>query len=100
MDRIEHRAADGPDGPDRLAEQIRLHRMLTVRWALSWECRTARVRELFDEGVALARRLRRQDAVAGDRALATALTSRATFQVAAKEFTAALDDFRQIPELH
>lgn len=100
VDRIEHRAADGPDGPDRLAEQIRLHRMLTVRWALSWECRTARVRELFDEGVALARRLRRQDAVAGDRALATALTSRATFQVAAKEFTAALDDFRQIPELH
>ncbi|MFD5655251.1 hypothetical protein [Streptomyces sp. NPDC127039] len=40
--------------------------------------------------MALARRLRRQDPVAGSRALATALASRATFHVAAEEFTEAL----------
>ncbi|MEU4985310.1 GNAT family N-acetyltransferase [Streptomyces sp. NPDC021969] len=100
LDRLALRAAGGPDGPDRLAEQIRLHRMLTVRWALSWGWQKARLRELFDEGVTLARDLRRQDSVAGSRALATALTSRATFRMAVTEFTEALDDFRQAMELH
>ncbi|MFE7812313.1 hypothetical protein ACFU5P_10125 [Streptomyces sp. NPDC057433] len=71
--------------------------------AVHWEFRThlfaERVRGLFDEGVSLARLLHRYDALAGSRALATALTDRATFHAAAKEFAAARDGFLRVPEL-
>ncbi|MFF0588212.1 hypothetical protein ACFYWD_19805 [Streptomyces sp. NPDC003781] len=100
VDRLALRAADDPD---HLAELVRLQRVLTVRSAVHWEWRThlfaERVRGLFDEGVALARRLRRADPAAGSGALAVALTDRACFRTAGKEFGAALDDFRQVPEL-
>ncbi|MEU3659845.1 hypothetical protein AB0E77_08780 [Streptomyces sp. NPDC032940] len=94
---------DDPLSQQALAELVRLQRVLTVRSAVYWEFRThlfaERVRGPFDEGVRLARRLHQHDAAAGRRALATALTDRATFHAAAKEFGAALDDFRQVPAL-
>ncbi|MER6110666.1 hypothetical protein [Streptomyces hirsutus] len=100
VDALAFRAAESPV---HLAESVRLQRVLTVRSAVHWEFRThlfaERVRGLFDEGVELARRLHRYDDAAGSRALATALTDRATFHAAAKEFDAAYDDFRQVPKL-
>lgn len=91
------RAAEDPD--QHLAELVRLHRVLTVRSAVYWENRThlfaERVRSLFDDGVGLARRLSQHDPVDGTRTLARILIDRSTFHTAAREFRAALGDFRE-----
>ncbi|MER5276141.1 hypothetical protein ABT025_10325 [Streptomyces sp. NPDC002809] len=88
------------EDPDlHLAELVRLHRVLTIRSAVHWEHRThlfsERVRSLFDDGVDLARRLSQHDPADGTRTLADILIDRSTFHTAAREFGAALDDFRQ-----
>ncbi|OEJ22617.1 hypothetical protein BGK67_32745 [Streptomyces subrutilus] len=96
VDALTPRAAEDPDR--HLAELVRLHRALTVRSAVYWVQRTlfaTRVRSLFDEGVALARRLSHHAPATGTPALATALIDRATFHTAAHEFAPALADFRE-----
>ncbi|MEU8942735.1 hypothetical protein OG590_33925 [Streptomyces goshikiensis] len=97
VDAMAPRAAEDPD--QHLAELVRLHRVLTVRSAVYWENRThlfaERVRSLFDDGVGLARRLSQHDPVDGTRTLARILIDRSTFHTAAREFRAALDDFRE-----
>ncbi|MFH9575824.1 hypothetical protein [Streptomyces sp. NPDC017230] len=101
-DEVDGLALRAGANPDHLSELVRLQRVFTVRSTVHWRFRSHRagqVRSLFDEGVDLARRLLRYDADAGTRALATALTDRATFHVAAEDFDTALADFRQVPEL-
>ncbi|MEU9235240.1 hypothetical protein [Streptomyces subrutilus] len=96
VDALTPRAAEDPDR--HLAELVRLHRALTVRSAVYWVQRTlfkTRVRSLFDEGVALARRLSHHDPATGTPALARALIDRATFHTAAAEPAPALADFRE-----
>ncbi|MFG3253426.1 hypothetical protein [Streptomyces sp. NPDC048172] len=90
IDALRERAGAATDPSTR----VRAHRVLTVRSAVREEDRThlfaERIRPLFDEGVRLARRT-------GDyRLLARALTDRAAFRAAAKEFAAALADFREV----
>ncbi|MBT2369114.1 hypothetical protein J7E88_28315 [Streptomyces sp. ISL-10] len=74
-----------------------VHRRLTIRSAFYWERRTHRIleplRPLFDEGVALARRLAAADEDKGRAVLARALTDRSTLFVAAKRYAEARDDF-------
>ncbi|MDN3027664.1 hypothetical protein [Streptomyces sp. S.PB5] len=80
-----------------LPELIVLHRRLAVRTAVRQELRSHRIlkplRPLFDEGVALARRL------AERHTLGRALTDRAMFLVAAKQYGEAHDDFREVCDL-
>ncbi|MGW4227815.1 hypothetical protein ACWEF9_00760 [Streptomyces sp. NPDC004980] len=91
--------------PDRhrLAEMILLQRKLTIRSVMYWESRTHLIldplRPLFDEGVALARRLAVVDDDRGPAALARALTDRSTLLVAGKRYGEALADFREAVEL-
>ncbi|MEU0603920.1 hypothetical protein ABZ484_37715 [Streptomyces sp. NPDC006393] len=99
-ERVNDLAPRAAADPDRhLAELVRLHRVLTVRSAVYWEHRThlfpERVRSLFDDGVALARRLHQHDPAGGAPVLADALTDRSTFHTAVAEFGPALDDFRE-----
>jgi tetratricopeptide (TPR) repeat protein len=97
VDALAARAAEDPDG--HLAELVRLQRVLTVRSAVYWEHRThlfaERVRDMFDDGVRLARRLHQHDSASGARVLAEALIDRSTFHTAVGELGPALDDFRQ-----
>ncbi|MEV6677924.1 hypothetical protein AB0N09_13795 [Streptomyces erythrochromogenes] len=96
VDALAARAAEDPDR--QLGELVRLHRLLTVRSAVHWESHLVsgeRVRSLFDEGVALARRLARHDPAAGAGALAGALIDRSGFHAAGCRFGPAVDDFRQ-----
>ncbi|MFB6904594.1 hypothetical protein ACFCWB_10040 [Streptomyces bacillaris] len=97
VDALAARAAEDPDGP--CAEQVRLHRVLTVRSAVHAESLThlfaERTRHLFDEGVDLARGLARHRSAEGARALADVLMDRSAFRLAAGEFGPALDDFRE-----
>ncbi|MEF9907730.1 hypothetical protein [Streptomyces sp. P9-A2] len=96
-DEVDTLALRAAGNPAHLAEPVRLQRVLTVRSAVYRQSRThlfaERVRGLFDEGVELARRPHRYDDATGSRALATALTDRATFHAAAEEFAAARDGF-------
>ncbi|RST21461.1 hypothetical protein EF908_21960 [Streptomyces sp. WAC04770] len=97
VDALAARAAEAPDGP--CAEQVRLHRVLTVRSAVHAESLThlfaERTRHLFDEGVDLARGLARHRSAEGTRALADVLIDRSAFRLVAGEFGLALDDFRE-----
>ncbi len=97
VDALAARAAEAPDGP--CAEQVRLHRVLTVRSAVHAESLThlfaERTRHLFDEGVDLARGLARHRSAEGTRALADVLIDRSAFRLVAGEFGPALDDFRE-----
>lgn len=97
VDALAPRGAEDPDR--RLAELVRLHRVLTVRSAVHGEWRTHQftehVRSLFDDGVRLARRLYRHDPAEGARALARILIDRSAFHAAARDLGLGLDDFRQ-----
>ncbi|WP_307712778.1 hypothetical protein [Streptomyces sp. V4I23] len=85
------------DPGNHLAELITMHRRLTIRSVFYWERRTHLIleplRPLFDEGVALARRLAETDDNAGRALLARALTDRSTLLVAGKRYAQARDDF-------
>ncbi|MFI8007018.1 hypothetical protein [Streptomyces sp. NPDC086010] len=99
-DEVDTLASRATEDPDRyLAELVRLQRALTIRSAVYWENRThmfpERVRPLFDEGVAMARRLTRHDPAEGTPALARSLIDRSMFHTAACEYGPALDDFRR-----
>ncbi|WP_413752492.1 hypothetical protein NRF20_10875 [Streptomyces sp. R-74717] len=82
---------------------IAAHRRLTIRSALHRENRTHRIlkplRPLFDNGVALARRLDDLGAEEGRALLARALTDRAMFLLAAKQYGEAYDDFLVVTTL-
>ncbi|MER6142161.1 hypothetical protein ABT174_19305 [Streptomyces sparsogenes] len=91
------------DPHGHLAHLVSQHRRLTVRAALRHVHLSHHSLEalgpLFDEGVALARRLAdlTGDADQGGReALGRALTDRSTFLVAAKQYGAAYDDFVEV----
>ncbi|MFF0749280.1 hypothetical protein [Streptomyces sp. NPDC004267] len=92
--------AGAGDGDHRLPERYAVHRRLTLRRSFATEWHGHRIEEplrpLFDEGVALARRL------AGTRpaALPQALTDRAMFLVAVGRFGEALDDYREAIVTH
>ncbi|MFE6037340.1 hypothetical protein [Streptomyces sp. NPDC056452] len=58
-----------------------------------------RVRPLFDEGVALTRRLAEVDGAQGRAPLARALTDRSTLLIAGKQYGGALADFRAAVDL-
>jgi tetratricopeptide (TPR) repeat protein len=77
-----------------LPELIALHRRLTIRTAVYRERRNHRIlkplRPVFDERVALARRLAEREE------LGRALTDRSMFLVAAKQYGEAYDDFREV----
>ncbi|WP_137992437.1 hypothetical protein [Streptomyces vilmorinianum] len=81
-----------------LPDLVAAHRRLTIRSALLQERRTHLIlkplRPLFDEGVALARRLG-----PGTHAHAQALTDRSMFLLAAHQYGEAHDDFRMVVEL-
>ncbi|MGC9543759.1 hypothetical protein [Streptomyces sp. UG1] len=79
---------------------VDLHRRLTIRSAVYRERRSHRIlkplRPLFNEGVALARRL--ADVVGGAEgrgALGRALTDRSMFLLAARQYGEAYDDYRE-----
>ena len=96
----EARAA--PD--EHLAALVALHRRLTIRSAVHRENRGHRVlkplRPLFNEGVALARRLADVAATEQSRvALGQALTDRSMFLVAAEQYGEAYDDYREVVDL-
>ncbi|WP_327675516.1 hypothetical protein [Kitasatospora sp. NBC_00458] len=102
-----HTGADGSGSCQHLAELVAVQRRLTIRTAVLRERRCyilEPLHTLFDEGVALARRLsataeaadRAGAAAPGGRAaLGRALTDRAMFRVAAKQYREARDDFRE-----
>ncbi|MFJ2239824.1 hypothetical protein [Streptomyces sp. NPDC087859] len=81
------------DPSSSLPELVGLHRRLTVRTAVYRERRSHRIlkplRPVFDERVALARRLAEREE------LGRALTDRSMFLVAAKQYGEAYDDFRE-----
>ncbi|UXY31684.1 hypothetical protein [Streptomyces sp. HUAS TT20] len=84
-----------------IAEQVALHGRLAIRAAVFWESRTHRrpelLRPVFDEGVALARRL--VDLAGPERgreALVRALTDRSMCLVGVKQYGAAHDDFVEV----
>ncbi|MFE0512157.1 hypothetical protein ACFW2E_20150, partial [Streptomyces sp. NPDC058964] len=90
--------AAGNNPREHLAELVEMHRRVTIRTALHWEKRSHCVpnppRQVFDEGVALARRL--ADLAGpeeGRPALGRALTDRSMLLVAAGEYGEAHDDF-------
>lgn len=92
-------AGADPDGP-HLAELVEQQRRSTVRAAVLRENRTHIIlkplRPLFTEGVALARRLAARTGPRRGRAvLARALTDRAMFLLAARQYGEAYDDFRE-----
>lgn len=91
------------DPASHLAELAVLHRRLTIRSTMYWESRTHlfvdRVRPLFDEGVALTRRLAEVDEAQGRAPLARALTDRSTLLIAGKQYGEALADFREAVDL-
>ncbi|OPG02748.1 hypothetical protein B1R27_31230 [Streptomyces sp. GKU 895] len=93
----EHVAALREDPSTPLPDLIVQHRRLVVRTAVYRERRHHRIlkplRPLFDDRVALARRLARPGV------LGEALTDRAMFLVAAKQYGEAYDDFREAGEL-
>ncbi|MFE2263624.1 hypothetical protein [Streptomyces griseosporeus] len=77
---------------------------MTVRAAVHREYRTHTIlkplRPLFAEGVALARRLAaRTDPQRGRAVLARALTDRAMFLLAGRQYGEAYDDFREVVAL-
>ncbi|WP_327272242.1 hypothetical protein OG609_08505 [Streptomyces sp. NBC_01224] len=82
---------------------IATHRRMTIRSALHRENRTHRIlkplRPVFDEGVALARRLDDLGAQEGRALLARALTDRSMFLLAAKQYGEAHDDFLVVTTL-
>ncbi|MFC9620622.1 hypothetical protein ACFTXM_11665 [Streptomyces sp. NPDC056930] len=82
---------------------IATHRRMTIRSALHRENRTHRIlkplRPVFDEGVALARRLDGLGAQEGRALLARALTDRSMFLLAAKQYGEAHDDFLVVTTL-
>lgn len=87
-------------GDDRSPELCAVWRRLTLRRSFAAERHTHRIEErlrpLFDEGVALARRL----AGTHPAALSLALTDRAMFLVAAKRYEEALADYREAIVTH
>ncbi|WP_329117572.1 hypothetical protein [Streptomyces sp. NBC_01465] len=97
VDALAPRATEDPD--QHLAELVRLHRVLTVRSAVYWQDRThlfaERVRPLFDDGVALARRLAQHSPADGTPTLAKILVDRSTFHTTTGDFGPALADFRE-----
>lgn len=82
---------------------IATHRRVTIRSALHRENRTHCIlkplRPLFDNGVALARRLDDLGAEEGRALLARALTDRSMFLLAAKQYGEAHDDFLVVTAL-
>ncbi|MFJ3309967.1 hypothetical protein ACIPSA_44595 [Streptomyces sp. NPDC086549] len=97
-------AAARTDPHGHLAELAAVHRRLTIRSAC---CRAERghripteLRPVFDEGVALARRLADLAAPGrGREALAGALTDRSMYLVAAQQYGEAYEDFVQVVAL-
>jgi tetratricopeptide (TPR) repeat protein len=95
------------DPQAHLADLIAVHRRLTICSALYWQSRTYRilepVRPLFDEGVALARRLSglssEPDNGQSAEILARALTDRAGFFAATQLYAEALADFQEATRL-
>ncbi|MGP4085630.1 hypothetical protein [Streptomyces sp. KR55] len=92
------------DPREHLPALVALHRRLTIRSALYWEKRSHRIlkplRPLFNEGVALARRL--TDLAGTEQSqetLARALTDRSMFLVAAKQYGEAYDDYHEVVDL-
>ncbi|HEV2639648.1 MAG TPA: hypothetical protein VGX23_31235 [Actinocrinis sp.] len=87
------------DPGSHLADLVVLQRRLTIRSALYWQSRTYRIQEplqgLFDEGVALARRLTEVDAGQGRGMLARALVDRSAFSVAVQQYGEAFADFQE-----
>ncbi|MFC0601982.1 hypothetical protein [Streptomyces palmae] len=86
------------DPHGHLAEAVAVHRRLTIRSALCWQHRAYLVQEplgpVFDQGVALARRLADlEGADRGREALGGALADRAMFLVATRQYGAAHKDF-------
>lgn len=86
-----------------LAELAVLQRRLTIRSSMYWVSRTHLffdpLRPLFDEGVALTRRLAEVDEAQGRAPLARALTDRSTLLIAGKRYAEALADFREAVDL-
>ncbi|MFD9498033.1 hypothetical protein [Streptomyces sp. NPDC060035] len=86
-----------------LAELVVMQRRLTIRSSMYWESRTHvfvdPLRPLFDEGLALTRRLADVDEEQGRAPLAGALTDRSTLLVAGKQYGQALTDFREAVDL-
>ncbi|GHH81003.1 hypothetical protein [Streptomyces capitiformicae] len=93
-------AVDAPALDADLAERVLAHRRLTVRSALHAVHRRGYlflepVLPLFEEGVALARRLYAEDAAAGSAPLARALFDRASALTAGQRFAEAHPDFQE-----
>ncbi|WP_149826162.1 hypothetical protein [Streptomyces tailanensis] len=93
-------AVDAPALDADLAERVLAHRRLTVRSALHAVHRRGYlflepVLPLFEEGVALARRLYAADAAAGSAQLARALFDRASALAAGQRFAEAHPDFQE-----
>jgi hypothetical protein len=93
-------AVDAPAPDADLAERVLAHRRLTVRSALHAVHRRGYlflepVLPLFEEGVALARRLYAEDAAAGTAPLARALFDRSSALTAGQRFAEAHPDFQE-----
>ncbi|MEU1593013.1 hypothetical protein ABZ468_09135 [Streptomyces sp. NPDC005708] len=100
--RLREAARTDPRG--HFPELVALHRRLSIRSALYWEKRSHRIlkplRPIFNEGVALARRL--VDVASAEQSretLGQALTDRSMFLVAAQQYGEAYDDYRQVVDL-
>ncbi|MEV6992680.1 hypothetical protein AB0N87_26280 [Streptomyces sp. NPDC093228] len=100
--RLSEAASTNPCG--HLPELVALHRRLRIRSALYREKRSHRIlkplRPIFNEGVALARRL--VDVASNEQSretLGEALTDRAVFLVAAEQYGEAYDDYREVVDL-
>ncbi|WP_406278072.1 hypothetical protein OHT93_36310 [Streptomyces sp. NBC_00191] len=98
------REAVGTNPRGHLPELVTLHRRLAIRSALYWENRSHRIlkplRPLFNEGVALARRL--ADVAGAEQSremLGRSLTDRSMFLVAANQYGEAYDDYREVLDL-
>lgn len=82
-----------------LGELVEVQRQFTLRSVRIWQLRTWRIadelRNCFDAGVNLARRLVEVDEPLGRAALARALADRTSMHVAARDFPPALRDFQQ-----
>jgi tetratricopeptide (TPR) repeat protein len=101
VDALALRAEEDPEA--HLPELVRLHRVFTVRSAVSWEAgarsSAARTDALFDEGVELAFRWSRHCPAEGTPALVRSLLDRSAFRTVIHEFGPALDDFREVLRL-
>ncbi|MBK3566125.1 hypothetical protein [Streptomyces sp. MBT62] len=98
------RTAARSDPREHLPALVAQHRRLAIRSALYWKKRSDRIlkplRPIFNEGVALARRL--ADVVGADQsreALGRALTDRSMFLVAAKQYGEAYDGYLEVLDL-